>query len=197
MNRVVPWILTVGALCSLGVTPGRAEVAFSFSPSGPLQLQLGETVAVELQIAGITSPLDLAATTLAYDGTVLTATAGTAGPIVPNAVDDFSSFTYSLGDVGYVDAYFQRGALNSETIDADGTFFTFQITGQALGQTDLTFDYWEAWEFNGDDPDDPLLLAALAGSALSVLVVPEPSCLVLATWGAAAMWGRRRRRFSR
>ena len=106
MIRVVPWILVVGALGSLGVAPGRADVAFSFFPSGPLQLQLGETVAVEVRIAGSTSPLDLAASTLAYDGTVLTATAGTAGSIVPNAADDFSSFTYSLGNVGYVGAYF-------------------------------------------------------------------------------------------
>jgi hypothetical protein len=181
--------------------PSVATPLLSFSTAAnPSTLAVQRTFAIGVELSGLEvgQELDSLAATVAFDGNVLGTPLVTAGPIVPNPLDDpldlLTSEVAGLADV----AFLTFGVDAGDHITANGVFFSLEITPVTFGAGHIAIDFAGATLFNPSNPNDPTVLTVETGAPLSFVVIPEPSCFALAVvvmlgHAARCCCGRQRR----
>jgi hypothetical protein len=194
-NSTYLTILLACFSCSL-TTLAHADVSFSLSSSVNLtQLKVGNTVTVNVTLAGVTSPQEIvdAAAQVAIAEALFLGSNVTPGSIVPNNGADF--FGDAFPDL--IDGAFQNtGAATADHITFDGVLYSFQLTALAPGSGELQIGFHAAGAFDPDNPNAPISLDSSLGAPLPFgISVPEPhSFLLAATGGLVAAWMIRNRR---
>jgi hypothetical protein len=150
-------------------------------------------VSVELVGLEAGQALDSLAATVTFDGSLLGTPTVTAGPIVPNPLDDPLDLLIST-DTGLADvAFLTFGTDAADQITSNGVFFSLVATAAAPGTANIAFDFVGATLFNPANPDDPTILPIEPGQPISFTVVPEPHTIVIACALAIAVLSRHRR----
>jgi hypothetical protein len=170
--------LFLAAMISCTYQPAIAAPILTLSSmASPMAVGIGQPITVRLELTGLVAgeQLDSLAATVAYDGTLLGTPTVTAGPIVPNPLDDPLDLLIST-DTGLADvAFLTFGIDAADHITSNGTFFTFQAAALAPGSANIALDFVGATLFNAANPNDPTILTVQAGEPISFVVVPEPS----------------------
>jgi hypothetical protein len=130
--------LLIAAVVSLGSAPSHADVALSIEPAGAdlSHLEVGETATVDVRLSELAddAELDTLAATVVYDKTLLSEPTMTAGPIVPDPLDDPLDYL-TAERPGYAEATFLTfGDESVDRIDENGLFFAFEFTAQTPGE---------------------------------------------------------------
>jgi hypothetical protein len=173
--------VAVMVLGFLRPSPATPILSFSTAASpSTLGVEQPFTIGVELSGLEVGQELDSLAATVAFDGYVLGTPSVTAGPIVPNPLDNpldlLTTDVAGLADV----AFLTFGADAGDHITANGVFFSFEITPVTFGAGTIAIDFAGATLFNVANPNDPTVLTVETGAPLSFVVIPEPSCFALA-----------------
>jgi hypothetical protein len=163
------------------------------SPDDLNHLTVGQVAHVDVSMTGLAAGEQLVTLTsgVTYSlGLLGPPTLVQAGPIVPdplNALADFQTTTTA----NEADASFLTSSnAAAKDITSNGDFYSFQVTGAALGTGSFHFDPLAliAEQFDPGNPNSPILRTVDAGPALNfTVVVPEPQSGLLGLTVAAAV----------
>ncbi len=181
--------------CMLAAASTHAQVSLSLQSGGPnlTQLQVGQTVTVEVWLDGVQPgwQLDMLTATVLYEESLLSAPTISAASVVPDPLADPFDFLV-WEEPGIAEGFFlTMGTEPSEFVTTNGTFFSFDVTVEALGSGSFVFDFVDASVFNPADPFAPVPLAPVAGPPLPFIVVPEPTTLSLVILSVPLLLGLR------
>ena len=198
-------VLVIGVLLAWMSGTCRAEsITLSLSSDDDLtNVPVGQTVTIKVEMFGLEfdEELEYLAAIVTFDGAIL----GTPLSITPHATPDgilpdldpdplwpawppFVSGAFPGSADGSYDSFFSSTLL---PIEDNGLFYSFDVTAQALGTTELTLDFPDALgPFGG-------LVTITLGDPLTLTATPEPTEVVglvsLLLTGLAVASVRRRR----
>jgi hypothetical protein len=93
--------------------------------------------------------------------------------VVPNPLHNALDFV-SQTDIGLADAAFATlGTQSANHISSPGVFYSFQVTPLAPGNGMIGLSFVDASQFNTIDPNQPLLIGAVASAPLSFTVLSD------------------------
>lgn len=187
------------ALSVVAATLGAAAAAVSAqtalqlsSPSDLGNLTVGDTVRIDVSLAGLPGPaqLELLAAAVDFNPAVFgTPTSVSPGQIVPDP-NSFEGFA----DVGSVTGLFESfDGGSAGRIGDDGRFFSFNLTVAGAGSGLISLDVADALRFDPDNPLEPTEVDLLLGPGLSFTAVPEPSALAAVGLAGLVCLARARR----
>jgi hypothetical protein len=159
-------------------------------------VSIGQPITVNVELAGLETgqALDSLAATVVFDGSLLGTPTITAGPIVPNPLDNPLDLLINA-DTGLADvAFLTFGTDAADHITSNGVFFSLVATAAAPGSASIAFDFSGATLFNAANPDDPTILPIEPGQPISFTVLPEPRTIALAYVLAFALHRSSRKR---
>jgi len=186
------------AIVLLGIGQAEAGMILLAIETGGADLaglEVGQRATINVVLSGLEpdAELDTLAGTVVYDQTLLGVPVITAGPIIPDPLDDPLDYLISE-QPGYAEATFLTfGDQPADRICGNGLFFSFDVTALAPGR-ELSFDYTDATMPNPDDPWDPIPVLVETTGPLPFTVVPEPGTLMRVAMLGVVLAGRRRRK---
>ena len=185
MHSKLPHLTAAAALAAVALPAGAASLTFD-SPDDLSMLSVGETFTVNVLLSDLDAGQELAAldaTTFGPDDLLVAPDMVTPGSIVPSPADTFLGNADSDGQFVFADGFFF--ALFDGITD-EGTFFSFDLTPEAVGSGVIDFDLVNAEDFDGNIVD------VTVGDGLSFTVVPEPTSAAVLALLAPALLARRR-----